>query len=71
MNQNKAPMLPAPRTSSWPNWNVIKLGGEVSDRQWRGIMGVMKVQTGKLDMDYLQRGAKLLKITDLLDRALQ
>jgi hypothetical protein len=31
----------------------------------------MKVQAGKLDLEYLQRGARLLKVTDLLGRALQ
>ena len=32
-----------------------RLGGEVSDRQWRDILGVIKVQTNKLDMDYLRK----------------
>ena len=48
-----------------------QIGGEVSDRQWRDILGVMKVQAEKLDLEYLQRGARLLKVTDLLERALQ
>jgi hypothetical protein len=48
-----------------------RIGGEVSDRQWRVILGVMKVQAGKLDMEYLQRGARLLRVADLLDRAIQ
>jgi len=48
-----------------------RMGDEVSDRQWRDILGVMKVQAGRLDMDYLQRGAKLLKVNDLLDRAIE
>lgn len=48
-----------------------QIGGEVSDRQWRDILGVMKVQAGKLDLDYLQRGARLLKVIDLLERAIR
>lgn len=48
-----------------------RMGDEVSDRQWRDILGVMKVQAGRLDMDYLRRGAKLLKVTDLLERAIK
>lgn len=48
-----------------------RIGGEVSDRQWRDILGVMKVQAGKLDLEYLQRGARLLKVIDLLDRAIK
>lgn len=46
-----------------------RLGGDVSDRQWGDILGVMKVQAGKLDLAYLQEGARLLKVADLLDRA--
>jgi hypothetical protein len=47
-----------------------RMGGEVSDRQWKDILGIIKVQEAKLDMEYLQRGANLLKVTDLLERAL-
>jgi len=47
-----------------------RMGDEVSDRQWKDILGVIKVQEGKLDMEYLQRGANLLKVADLLTRAL-
>lgn len=48
-----------------------RLGGEVSERQWRDILGVMKVRAGALDLAYLQRWAHELQVTDLLDRALQ
>ena len=47
-----------------------RMGGEVSDRQWNDILGVLKVQGTALDMDYLQRWAADLKVTDLLERAL-
>ena len=47
-----------------------RMGDEVSDRQWKDILGVIKVQADKLDMEYLQRGANLLKVADLLERAL-
>jgi hypothetical protein len=47
-----------------------RMGGEVSDRQWNDILGVLKVQGTHLDMDYLQRWAASLKVTDLLERAL-
>jgi hypothetical protein len=46
-----------------------RLGGEVSDRQWGDILGVLKVQGQGLDRAYLQRGAELLGVEDLLDRA--
>ena len=47
-----------------------RMGGEVSDRQWNDILGVLKVQGTHLDMSYLQRWAANLKVTDLLERAL-
>lgn len=45
-------------------------GGEVSDRQWRDILGIVRVQASRLDRDYLQQGARILGVTDLLSRAL-
>jgi hypothetical protein len=47
-----------------------RMGGEVSDRQWNDILGVLKVQGTHIDMAYLQRWAANLKVTDLLERAL-
>ncbi len=47
-----------------------RMGGEVSDRQWNDILGVLKVQGTALDMAYMQRWAKALQVTDLLERAL-
>ncbi len=47
-----------------------RMGGEVSDRQWRDVLGVLKVQAGKLDRDYLHRMATGLGIPDLLEGAL-
>jgi hypothetical protein len=48
-----------------------RLGSEISDRQWRDILGIMKVQAGRLDLDYLRKWAVELKVTDLLQRALK
>ncbi len=48
-----------------------RLGGEVSERQWRDILGVMKIQTGRLDLNYLKDGAGMLEVTDLLERAIK
>ena len=46
-----------------------RLGGAVSERQWRDILGILRVQAGKLDDTYLQRMARSLDVTDLLRRA--
>ena len=47
-----------------------RMGGEVSERQWRDILGVLKTRAGELDVDYLRKWAKELKVSDLLERAL-
>lgn len=48
-----------------------RLGDEVSERQWRDVLGVMKVRAGDLDLVYLRRWADELQVVDLLERALQ
>lgn len=48
-----------------------RIGNEISDRQWRDILGILKVQTGRLDLDYLNYWAIELNVADLLQRALK
>lgn len=45
-------------------------GGEVSERQWRDVMGVIKVQAGSLDVAYLRTWAAELEVLELLEKAL-
>lgn len=48
-----------------------RMGGEISDRQWNDILGVLKVRGETLDIDYLRKWAASLKVTDLLERAFE
>jgi len=45
-----------------------RLGGEVSDRQWEDVRGILSVQAERLDMVYLREWADRLAIRNLLDR---
>ena len=46
-------------------------GGLISENQWRDVLGILRQQTGRLDLVYLRKWAGELGITDLLDRACQ
>ena len=46
-------------------------GGEVSDRQWTDVLGVVAQQRSRLDIAYLNEWANELGIADLLEAALR
>ena len=48
----------------------FRLGGEVSDRQWRDVRAIVRVQGERLDWGYLREHAGTLGVADLLERAL-
>ena len=45
-------------------------GGEVSDREWRDIAAIIRVQGRRVDREYLRESAGILGVSDLLERAL-
>jgi hypothetical protein len=49
----------------------FRIGGEVSDQQWKDVLGVLQTQAGKLDEEYLTYWAGQLNLTDLLTQARQ
>jgi hypothetical protein len=48
-----------------------RLVGETSERQWRDVLGVLKVQSDRRDRAYMQCMATELGVADLLRRALE
>jgi hypothetical protein len=50
------------------SWYKLIPGG--SQKQWRDVLGVLKVQGERLDLAYLNQWAVTLKLTDLLSGAL-
>lgn len=47
----------------------FRVGGDVSDRQWGDILGVLRIQRA-IDRAFLRTWAERLRVSDLLERAL-
>lgn len=62
--------IPSAEDSVLQKLRWYRIGGEVSDRQWRDVLGVMKVQASTIDLEYLRRMAGANGLSDLLLRAL-
>jgi hypothetical protein len=45
-------------------------GGEVSERQWNDVRGIVAVQQQRLDREYVRRWAAYLRVIDLVNAAL-
>jgi hypothetical protein len=48
-----------------------RMGGEVSDRQWEDVRGIVAIQGERLDRGYLAAWAERLTLCDLLERLLR
>jgi hypothetical protein len=49
----------------------FRLGGNISERQWGDILGILKVRAKIIDLPYLSAWAKQIGVNDLLEKALQ
>jgi hypothetical protein len=49
----------------------FRQGGGVAGSQWRDVLGVLKVQSERLDLDYIRLWAGRMEITELLEKALR
>jgi hypothetical protein len=47
----------------------FRRGGEVSERQWTDVLGVLQASGASLDRQYLEDGSRELGVSDLLARA--
>ena len=63
--------LPTPEDIILQKLICYRLGMSQSDRQWRDVLGVLKIQGEKLDFEYLDQWSETLKLTDMLAQALQ
>ncbi len=71
LSPEKTAYVATPEDTILSKLEWFRMGGEVSDRQWNDVLGILKVQRGRLDMDYLQRWARELNLADLFKRSLE
>ncbi len=48
----------------------FRKGAEISEKQWSDVLGILAVQKGQLDIEYLNKWAAILVISDLLEKAI-
>jgi hypothetical protein len=70
-NPEESVYVTSPEDTILSKLEWYRMGGEVSERQWRDILGVLKTRAGELDLEYLRNWAAELHVSDLLERALK
>jgi hypothetical protein len=66
----RAVSLDTPEDTILHKLEWYRAGGEVSERQWGDVLGVIRVQGQALDGEYMRRWAAEVGVSDLLERAL-
>ena len=62
--------LASPEDTVLAKLEWYRRGGEVSQRQWGDVLGILRVGGAVLELGYLRESARELAVDDLLDRAL-
>ena len=62
--------LSSPEDAVLSKLQWYEMGGKASEQQWRDVLGILKVQSGKLDLEYLRTWAYRLDLSALLNRSL-
>jgi hypothetical protein len=70
-NESLQVFLASPEDTVLAKLDWFRIGQGVSDRQWRDVLGVLKIQANALDRAYLREWAAKLGLTELLRRAIE
>jgi hypothetical protein len=68
-NPDQTLVLPTPEDIILQKLVWYRMTKNESQRQWRDVLGVLKIQGDRLDLDYLQKWAGELSLSDLLETA--
>lgn len=68
---SKIVFFPTPEDIILLKLEWFKMGGEVSERQWKDILGVLNVQRDTLDFTYMNKWAQELGVSSLLQKAIK
>jgi hypothetical protein len=69
VSEDSSLYLLSPEDTVLQKLDWYRKGGGVSERQWRDVLGVIKVQADRLDWNDLERTADEARLRDLLERA--
>lgn len=69
--ENRKVFVKSPEDTVLRKLQWYRAGGEVSDRQWTDVVGILQTQGDSLDQSYMDRWATTLGIEDLLKEALE
>lgn len=68
-NPDQSLVLPTPEDIILQKLTWYRMTKNESQRQWRDVLGVLKLQGDRLDFEYMQKWAMELELSDLLETA--